>query len=330
MDIKLINYESPEKSANKEISQQQIEIFYEQYSISKYEERSEQGRDQFIVDLKYWINKLEAAEKLKTKCLSLRNSLVSFTGAEIFQHQAQLEIAKTLLPFLKAQLALTQSMQLPKLRKDAILPLGSLTAREMLLQVAERVPDIAQLSQEEQLKHVNQSIQKVGELVSKIDLNTWAMDTTTLNSLKLQQWRENIEKHRQLMILREKLLKDIENSPTDLPHEKRVILQRQSVEVGLRIVEFEKWIKENSIEVHVEPEKPTQQVEEITAEKSTNVRKWRGTKSEFCQKIKDDYDKNRGKYKSVRDATYKIFPKYIFEDKDWKVEQCYELLKKLP
>jgi hypothetical protein len=128
------------QSQTAEILRQQVEIFQEQYDISKYQERSEHGKDQFIIDLKYWINKFETAEKLKTEHFSLKNSLIQFTEVEIFQHQTQLETVKILLPFLKTQLALTQSMQLPKLRKNAILPLGNMTAREMLLQVAEQAP----------------------------------------------------------------------------------------------------------------------------------------------------------------------------------------------
>jgi hypothetical protein len=138
------------------------------------------------------------------------------------------------------------------------------------------------------------------------------MDSTTHNSLRLQQWKENVEKHRQLTILREGLLKDIENSPTDLPHEKRVILQRQSVEVGLRIKEFEKWIKENSIEVHVEPEKPLQKVEESKKEsKPLEKNKTKTAPIKYKDKHFKEVDTLRKTLKVV-DAITSVAEKYGF------------------
>ncbi|MGA3287161.1 MAG: hypothetical protein ABSD46_07030 [Bacteroidota bacterium] len=294
------------QSSTTEILHQQIEIFQEQYDISKFEECNEQGKDQFILDLKHWIYKFETAEKLKTKHLSLKNSLIQFTNSEIFQYQAQLETIKILLPFLRSQLALTQSMQLPKLRKEAILPLGNLTAREILLRTAEQLPEIAQLSREEQFKYLNQSIQKVGEVVNKVTPTTWAMDSTTHNSLRLQQWKENVEKHGKLIALREKLLKDIEDSPVDLPHGERVKFQRQSVEVNLRIAEFEKWIKENGMELHIEPDKSVEsknQESQGVTEKSSLT-----TKIILLEKCKKECEKRNLPIKETitREIKYEI------------------------
>ena len=77
-------FDMPEstKSQIAEILRQQVETFQQEYDIQRYDERNEQGKDQFIIELKCWINKFEVAEKLKNAQVSLRNSLITFTDAD--------------------------------------------------------------------------------------------------------------------------------------------------------------------------------------------------------------------------------------------------------
>ncbi len=56
--------------------------------------------------------------------------------------------------------------------------------------------------------------------------------------------------------------------------------------------------------------------------------KWRGSKSEFCQFVKDEY-KTKKTYSNLKEAVYSLFPKYSFKDSKWTPKQCYSLIKKL-
>ena len=55
---------------------------------------------------------------------------------------------------------------------------------------------------------------------------------------------------------------------------------------------------------------------------------WNGTKTEFARFVQEIYEKNRGNYKSLKKASEVIFNEYIFEDKKWTKEKCYDLVRK--
>jgi len=57
--------------------------------------------------------------------------------------------------------------------------------------------------------------------------------------------------------------------------------------------------------------------------------KWTGIKSEFARFIADEYEQNPGRYKSLRAATFELFSKYDFDDKKWRAEDCYDLVRKM-
>lgn len=57
---------------------------------------------------------------------------------------------------------------------------------------------------------------------------------------------------------------------------------------------------------------------------------WTGTKSEFCQHIRDEYSGHQKLYRNERDAAFKLFPAYQFSDRKWTRTRCYDLLKHLP
>lgn len=61
----------------------------------------------------------------------------------------------------------------------------------------------------------------------------------------------------------------------------------------------------------------------------TRKKLWKGTKSEFCQHIRDEYTSNKQHYRSERNATVKIYARFRFSDKKWTMQKCYALLKQL-
>jgi DNA helicase IV len=73
-------------------------------------------------------------------------------------------------------------------------------------------------------------------------------------------------------------------------------------------------------------QKPKENTKELT--------KWGDTKSAFCRLVNGEYQKDLKnkiggrKYNNHRDAIYKLFPLYEFNDKKWTVEKCYGLSRK--
>jgi len=57
-------------------------------------------------------------------------------------------------------------------------------------------------------------------------------------------------------------------------------------------------------------------------------REWTGSKSEFARFVCDEYDRNKSHFKSLRDASNSLFKQYIFQDKAWTKEKCYDLVRK--
>ncbi len=230
----------------------QVEIFQKQYDIQNYEEANEHEKDVFIIDLKYWIKKIESAKTQKASNVSLKNTLISFTNTEIFQHETELETAEKISLALKEQLKLVEEIKskwgLPRLRKDTILPLGSTTVREMLLLVAEQAPEIVKLSNEEQMKFVNEAIQKTAQLAKEKDPTLYSMDSNTLQSLTLQQIKENEEGYIWLMKMSQETLKAIENNSVHLPHKEKVKLQQQSVKIQIKLSEYRQWFAESNLQ----------------------------------------------------------------------------------
>ena len=56
-------------------------------------------------------------------------------------------------------------------------------------------------------------------------------------------------------------------------------------------------------------------------------KRWSRNKSEFARFVQETYEKNKNDYKSLRDAAYKLFGDYEFEDKKWTKEKCYDLAR---
>lgn len=54
---------------------------------------------------------------------------------------------------------------------------------------------------------------------------------------------------------------------------------------------------------------------------------WKKNKSEFARFINEEYEKNNENYKSLRDASNKLFEEYKFDDKNWTKEKCYDLVR---
>lgn len=328
--------QDPEKSFITKVLREQAEVFYTQYDMEKYNQADEEGRERFIIELKYWIKKFEVAEELKTAHLSLKNKLIRFTEAEVFQHEMQLEMVKMLLPFLRAQLRVAElekaREEIPKVRKEAILPLGGMTLGELRLNVTEQVPEFAGLNREEQVEIINEAIQEVVELYKKAGGTAYIMDTKTLAAQLAQQLNENQQNYQRLQKLSHETLTAIENAPSDLPHTERVKLQQRSVKIQLQLAEFEKWFMENKVplpstELIHKPQSVSNTEGQTQKGKSLTV--WTGNKSEFCRFVQTEYENHKDQYTSLRDATFKLFPQYSFSDKKWSAYDCYELVKKV-
>jgi hypothetical protein len=54
---------------------------------------------------------------------------------------------------------------------------------------------------------------------------------------------------------------------------------------------------------------------------------WTGTKSEFARYIRKEYETHQDEYRSLRDATFKIYDKYHFPF-EWTKEKCDGLVRK--
>jgi hypothetical protein len=63
--------------------------------------------------------------------------------------------------------------------------------------------------------------------------------------------------------------------------------------------------------------------------KFSKKKKWNQTKSEFARLVLNEYENDvNKKYTSKRDACFKLFEKYDFNDTNWTKERCYGLLRK--
>ncbi len=67
--------------------------------------------------------------------------------------------------------------------------------------------------------------------------------------------------------------------------------------------------------------------DEGKSEKKTPKKKWKKNKSEFARFVNEEYERNNEDYKSLRDASNKLFDEYEFEDKNWTKEKCYDLVR---
>jgi hypothetical protein len=230
-------------------AKEQAAIFRARYSIEQYEQAFEKGKEWFVIELKHWIRKFESAENNSAARIVIANSLCAFTSGEVFNSGMLLETAGGLLPFLRDQLRNAEQRTLPTVRRDAILPLGSISVGEMKLQLAEQAPEIAEMTNDEFLEIMRETTTKVADLISDIDPTLYMMDTTTLSSLQKQQRTENEGKYLALLRKSDETLMAIENAPANLPHEERVKLQRLCVSIGLRMVEFQKWFTTNGFPI---------------------------------------------------------------------------------
>lgn len=235
---------------------------------------------------------------------------------------------------LKQVLAEAEKIQkdLPRLRTKAILPLGTMTAGEFRKMAAKESPEFAKLTKEEQFEVMNEAIRQTAEEITKAGGDYYMMDTVTFFALRKQQIKENEENFKKLLKLRDETVLAIENAPIDLPHAEKVRLQRRSVAIQRRILEFQQWLIENKLLVPItdvvrESQKAKRTKRRRT--KPTGVPIWRGNKSEFCRFVQTEYGNHKDQYTSLRDATFKLFSQYSFSDKKWSAYDCYELVKKV-
>jgi hypothetical protein len=226
----------------------QLRAFRQEYGIEKFEEFVDQRQNWFIIELKYWIQKFETAESNGLQSIVGRNALIDFTAREAFHEPIQVDTLKELLPFLKERLALAQQRQLPKVRHETILSLSDTTAGEWKLKMAEDVPGVAQLSTDQFLDVVNETVQRTAKIVSELDPTAYAMDRATIGASWGQQLDENTGKYQRLILMSKETLNGIERG-VQLSHKDRVKLQRRSVRIQLRMGEFEKWFTENHLPI---------------------------------------------------------------------------------
>lgn len=72
------------------------------------------------------------------------------------------------------------------------------------------------------------------------------------------------------------------------------------------------------------------QINQLHSEKKKVKKlKWSGTKSEFARFIRDEYCKNQKQYKSLREASVKLFDKYDLDFENWDKEKCYGFVRKV-
>lgn len=240
--------QNPGKSDISRILHDQIEAFQNQYDMAKYNDSDEDEKELFIIDIGYWIKKLEHEERMGSPGVLLENSLIKFTQVPLFQHKAQLETVKILLPFLRTQMKLAEIERerdrIPKLRTNAIVPIGTTTLRELKLRTAEKTPEFAEFSDNEQSELLHKAILEVHSQIPRGPENPYMMDTDTIAAQWAQQLNENVEKYRKLLAMGEDALKAIENAPLNMPHSEKVKLQQRSTKLRGRIAEFEQWFKD--------------------------------------------------------------------------------------
>lgn len=106
------------------------------------------------------------------------------------------------------------------------------------------------------------------------------------------------------------------------------INDKNAVKIYLDDIESElKKFKDEIVQAYVLKnakliQKPTDKIKVQRQKK-----KWNKNKSEFARFVNETYDKERNKYKSLRDANNKLFEEYEFEDKNWTKEKCYDLVR---
>lgn len=57
-------------------------------------------------------------------------------------------------------------------------------------------------------------------------------------------------------------------------------------------------------------------------------KRWKKSKGEFAKFVVDEYYNNQDQYASIRDAAFKIFNQYKFDDALWTQEKCYDSVRK--
>lgn len=101
----------------------------------------------------------------------------------------------------------------------------------------------------------------------------------------------------------------------------------RSLQIWIR-KELEKYENIKLLSKTDEDEISGKDVKNIIGDKNIVKEKWAGTKSEFAEKVKEEYENNPKKYKSKSDASNKMFEKYEFADKKWTKEKCYDMVRK--
>ena len=71
---------------------------------------------------------------------------------------------------------------------------------------------------------------------------------------------------------------------------------------------------------------------DVNQEKEINpvvpIKEWLQSKAKFAEFVRDEYEKNQNKYKSLKDATEKIYAQYVFPNEEWTFKQCYDFVRK--
>ncbi len=57
-------------------------------------------------------------------------------------------------------------------------------------------------------------------------------------------------------------------------------------------------------------------------------KRWKRKKGEFARFVANEYYENQDQYSSIRDAVFKLFDQYEFDDASWTKEKCYDLVRK--
>jgi hypothetical protein len=246
---------TPQDDSDRSIATHQLEIFYSQYDVEKYEKMDEEDKRRFVIQINYWIRKFNTVIELKIAQTSVYNVLIRFTEeSNAFNHPMSLETINMLLPYLQS-LMKTIKLQderdgIPVLRKNSILPVGTATVGEIKLNIAEKVGrDFIKLSDEQVNAYMNSAIKEVSEWYKKSGGTAYIMDTNTERALEKQQRKENEEKYKKIIRLREETLKAIEGLSSDSEQREKVRLQRRSVDITLRISEFQMWFKSKNIPI---------------------------------------------------------------------------------
>ena len=58
------------------------------------------------------------------------------------------------------------------------------------------------------------------------------------------------------------------------------------------------------------------------------TKEWLQTKAKFAEFVKDEYEDHRQEYKSLKEATEKMYAQYTFPKEEWTLKQCYDFVRK--